>query len=158
MLIGLILNVQNTTDNRYQLRELYACEVFSHANHSIRPNVTFDITLTKVINRTEPFESGEVPIYAGLWIPLITSEGATTKSIWMLGRDDFRRTLYSTSSIVIRQAESQFYIRNKQEPIARKFEIFFHSILFIGVILELFSLMFLISRLILLPIMRFIYN
>lgn len=149
---------KTTSDNRYQLRELVVCEVFSDDNHSMRQNAEFDITLTKVINRTEPFESGELPIYSGLWIPMITSQGAITKFIWMPGQDDFRRTLSYSSAIIIRAIESQFYIQNKQEPIARKFEIFFHNVLFIGVILELFALIFLINRLIILPIIRLILN
>jgi hypothetical protein len=149
---------KTTADNRYLLRELLVCEVFSDTNHSMKPNVEFDITLTKVINRTDPFESGQLPTYSGLWIPLISSKGATTKLMWVPGKTDFRRNLYLSSSIIVRQTESLFYIQNTQKPIAHKFEIYFHNVLFIAVVLELFELIFLINKLVLFPIVRRLLN
>ncbi len=60
--------------------------------------------------------------------------------------------------MIIQLTESEFFVENKQEPIARKFEILFHNVLFLGITIELFGLAFLISKLIFLPIARFIYN
>jgi len=119
---------------------------------SSRPE--FDITLTKVINRTESLKNGDLSKYSGLWIPLINGKDVTTKLIYQPIVDDFYRYFYLSSKITVRQVESQFYIQNKQEPIARKFEIFFHNILFLGVTIELFGLTFLISKLVLLPFSR----
>jgi hypothetical protein len=151
-------NNKTTTNQRYQLRELLVCEIFSDANDTTSSRPEFDITLTKVINRTESLKNGDLPKYAGLWIPLITGKDVTTKLIYEPIFDDYQRYYYRSSKMIIRLMESQFYIQNKQEPIARKYEIFFHNILFLGVILELFGLAFLISKLLLLPFTRLILN
>jgi hypothetical protein len=151
-------NNKTTTNQRYQLRELLVCETFSDTNDTMSSRPEFDITLTKVINRTESLNNGDLPKYAGLWIPLITGKDVTTKLMYEPICDDYQRYYYRSSKMIIRLSESQFYIQNKQEPIARKFEILFHNILFLGVILELFGLTFLISKLLLLPFTRLILN
>jgi hypothetical protein len=151
-------NNKTIKDQRYQLRELLACEVFFDPNDTMSSRPEFDITLTKVIHRTESLENGNLPKYAGLWIPLITGKDATTKLIYEPIFDGCQRYYYRSSKIIVRLMESQFYIQNKQEPIARKYEIFFHNILFLGVILELFGIAFLINKLLLLPFTRLILN
>ena len=145
---------RTTADGRYDVRELFACELFSDTNHSMSSEVEFDLLLTKVINRTEPLESGQPTNFAGLWIPTIIGRGATTKLMFKPVVDDYRRTFALSSTIHVQPIESQFYILNKQEPIARKFEVFFQNILFLCVVLELFGLFFLISQLLFIPMLR----
>ncbi|UJR13144.1 hypothetical protein I4U23_000168 [Adineta vaga] len=144
-------------NGKYELRDLYSCQYYSQMNHTISSNPYFDITITKVINRTESFNDNQIEKYSPLWIPLFKGKDITTKSIFK-SQEYYKRYLHFSTKIIIQLIESEFFIQNHQQPIGRKFEILFHNILFLGVILELFSLTFLITKLILLPIIHFIYN
>jgi len=136
-------------NGRYHWHELFVCKVFSNAHH-FDEFKTF-ITLTKVINRKESLESEKLRIYSGLWIPLIVNKNETTKSMYIFMQEDYLRYLSLSSLITVRPTEWQFYIQNKQKSIVRKFEVFFQNVLFFNVTLELFRLIFLISKLLLLP-------
>ncbi|CAF0985766.1 unnamed protein product [Adineta ricciae] len=144
-------------DGKYVLRSLFACNVFSDANHTIDENPELDITLTKVVNRTESLEGNQQMQYSGLWIPLITGKDITTKTR-LAPTDEYLRYLSLSTTISIQLRESQFFIQNTQEPIARKYEILFRNVLFLGVVIELFSLTFLICKLLLRPIIHLTYQ
>ncbi|UJR19957.1 hypothetical protein I4U23_023089 [Adineta vaga] len=143
-------------NGKYELRSLFVCNVFSDLNHTISDIPDFDITLTKAINRTEPLDNNQSVKYSGLWIPLITGNDITTKTL-LKSTDNYIRYLRFSTTISIRLLESQFFIQNTQQPIARRNEILFRNVLFLGVVIEIFSLTFLISKLLLLPISRLIY-
>ncbi len=55
-----------------------------------------------------------------------------------------------TLSIII--SETSFYIKNNQAPIAKRPEIVFHNLLFTIVFLEIFGLVFLLFKLIFIPL------
>jgi len=53
-------------------------------------------------------------------------------------------------------SESSYYIKNHQLPIAKLREIIFHNLLFILVYLEIFRLIFLLFKLIIVPQLNFV--
>ena len=151
--------VNNTGKNgQYQIRQLLVFEIFSDFNHSINSQPEFDIRLTKVINRTEALDSDQMTTYSGLWLPLIKGKDVTTKLIHKSKKDQYKQYFVRSMSIVVRLTESEFFVENKQEPVARKSEVIFHNVLFLGVTMELIGLTFLLSKLIFIPIIRLVYN
>jgi hypothetical protein len=55
-------------------------------------------------------------------------------------------------------SETSYYVKNVQSPIAKQPEIIFHTILFTIVCLELCGLLFVICKLLLIPIFHKIYT
>ena len=68
------------------------------------------------------------------------------------------RYLSAQTNIIVQLSETPFYVKNTQDPIARRTEIIFHNILFTTVALELFGLVFLIFKLIFLPFFSLVYQ
>jgi hypothetical protein len=110
--------------------------------------------MTKVINRTEGLSSDDPNLYSGIWIPTITVKSLNDRAAYTQ-RGQYLRYLVSQQIVLLEISETQFFIRNTQEPIARAGEILFHNILFSTVCLELFGLAFLIFKLALLPLTRY---
>jgi hypothetical protein len=73
-------------------------------------------------------------------------------------RGDFLRYLSTENILIISFDETQFYVMNKQEPIARMSAVFFHNVLFTKTVISIFALAFLIVKLTFTPIVRWIVN
>jgi hypothetical protein len=58
----------------------------------------------------------------------------------------------TSMTLTINIAETSYYIKNVQSPIAKQAEIIFHTLLFAIVCLELSGLAFLIIKLLLIPL------
>ncbi|CAF1403307.1 unnamed protein product [Adineta ricciae] len=118
-------------NGKYEIRMLFPCQFYSDVNHTISSTPHFDIILTKVINQTEAIDDSQTRKYSGLWIPLFKGKDVTTKGIFRL-ENNYQRYSRLTTRITIQLVESEFFIQNYQEPIARKFEILFHNFLFLA--------------------------
>jgi len=66
-------------------------------------------------------------------------------------------TLLKTTLTII-DTETVFYVKNNQAPIATQPEIIFHNLLFRNVCLEIFRLIFLIFKHILIPLFEYLLN
>ncbi|CAF4246350.1 unnamed protein product [Adineta steineri] len=96
--------------------------------------------MTKVVNRTIGYAVDDNMTLSGLWIPTLTMN--TLSDVLLFGASDM--------------SESEFFIKNTEEPIARHNEIILHTILLSIVFLELFGLFFLVIKLAIVPIIKLI--
>lgn len=71
-------------------------------------------------------------------------------------RGEYHRYLSTETVLTVTLNENHFYVENVQEPIARKTEANFHTILFASLALEMFGLTFLMFKLILAPLFRLV--
>lgn len=113
----------------------------------LAPSTVFSLELTQVINRTAPLDSDGLSTYSGIWLSAFNVEA--DQLFHGETRYTYYRRTYTNITIIIDQ--SLFYVSNVQEPIARQTEVTFHSFLFTNVILELFGLLFLLNKLIIIP-------
>ncbi|CAF1108947.1 unnamed protein product [Adineta steineri] len=145
-----------SADRRYTLMELNFASTFisSSLDQVLASSTLFSLQLTQIINRTAPLDNGGSDIYGAIWSSSFivdTDELFSEETRYTL----FKRTF---TNITINIAESIFYVSNVQEPIARQTEIIFHNFLFTIVVLELFGLLFLVIKLLLLPVFNSIYK
>ncbi|CAF4307403.1 unnamed protein product, partial [Rotaria magnacalcarata] len=137
-------------DKRSTLLELNFSSVFvsSSSDGVLAPSTSFVIGLTAIVNHTDPLNSDDWPTFSAIWsssFDVITDDLFTVENRYTF----FQR---SQTNISITIQKSIFYVNNKQEPIARQTEIIFHNLLFTIVVLELFCLLFLINKLLILPL------
>jgi hypothetical protein len=139
----------------YTLQSLKFCEFFGTQNQTLSYTPEIEVSLTKVINKTQPLVSGGQTQYSGLFIPTIVAKGLSDQARYdRLG--DYLRYLSMWSLITIDISETQFYLKNTQEPIARQAEVIFHTLLFTIVALELYGLVFLLFKLGVAPLFRLV--
>lgn len=110
-------------------------------------SVVFSIELTQIINRTAPLAGDGLSRYSGIWLSSFKVEEDQV----FLGETRYTYYQRSFTNITVIIDQSLFYVNNVQEPIARKTEVIFHSLLFTNVVLELFGLLFLVNKLIIIP-------
>ena len=87
-------------------------------------------------------------MFSAIWSPSISAQNDelfSNESRYTF----FYRTQTNVSVII---GQSLFYVSNVQQPIARQTEIIFHNFLFTIVVLELFGLLFLLVKLLLVPL------
>ena len=118
-----------STDGKYTLQRLDHCELHSTPNHTLSRNPTALVKLTKAINRTKGMGTEDDVTYSGIWFSSLTIP--TLTDIRLLERHgEFFRYLSSDMRVVVEMTESEFYIKNVQEPISRAYEIIFKTVLF----------------------------
>ena len=131
---------------------------FNYSDYRLTQNAHIDLELTKVINVTDGLAESDNTTFTGLWTSKYNFDNdqmfvnnRTTLvpqgDLWMVC-DSYLTVL----SLTIR--ETAFFVKNKQEPIARRSEIIFHSILFIGVCIDLLAMIFLLMKLWVVPIVK----
>ncbi|CAF4944166.1 unnamed protein product, partial [Rotaria sp. Silwood1] len=81
------------------------------------------------IHRTAPISLNEEPSFSGLWLPSVTTGSLWDSHLYTDG-DEYLRYQNMEMSLIIDISESEFYMKNTQEPIAREYEIVFKAILF----------------------------
>ena len=132
------------------LQKLNFSQTFNRTNHSLSSDPFIFLQLTKSINITESLTDNDNTTYTGLWLPTFTYDA----------NQIFRQVNSSENQIEtilsLRINEMVFFIRNKQEPIARRSEIIFHTILFLGVCIDLTCMILLLFKLWLCPILIFL--
>jgi hypothetical protein len=105
------------------------------------------------VNETEAMVSVDGSEFEGIWYPTFVVD----KNQMFLSQQTYLTTadlLQTTLVIVI--SETPFYIKNHQAPITKKPEVIFHNLLFTIVCLEIFGLVFLLFKLLLIPVFEFI--
>ena len=141
----------------YTLRSLNFCEFIGTQNQTLSYTPEINVALTKVINKTQPLTIGGTTQFSGLFIPTIVTKGTSDQARYtQLG--DYLRYLPIRSVIVLDLSETQFYLKNTQEPIARQAEVLFHALLFTIVVLELFGLIFLFFKLVVAPLFLCVFS
>jgi len=114
----------------------------------------FAIDLTQIVNQTDPLNSSGLGTFSAIWsysLSVASDQLFTNQSQYTF----FYRT---QTNISVTIGEDIFYISNLQQPIARQTEIIFHCLLFTIVVLEVFGLLFLLMKLLFIPVFRTILN
>ncbi|CAM4744903.1 unnamed protein product [Rotaria magnacalcarata] len=117
------------SDAHSKAQAIDTCQLFFMPNQTLTRNPTVNVKMTKAINRTAGFTLPNETRYTGLWLPRFTADTLTDELLFSLGSEYLRYAL-KTTILVISITESEFYMKNTQEPIARQYEILFSTILF----------------------------
>ena len=135
------------------LETLDMCQLFSTMNETLSRTTTLHILLTKVINITKPLEVDGDTHYNGRWALHFAARFLSDELIY---QQDGHHLRYITEGTILEftLSEQPFYIQNIQEPIVRRAELAFHTLLFCTLIIELFGMGFLICRLAIMPLIH----
>jgi hypothetical protein len=118
-------------DDKYTLRELRFCQLYYTDNATLTINPTISIKMTKVVNRTVGYSVSDDVTFSGIWIPTVTAD-VLSDVLFFYESGEYIRYLSNRISFVVGITESEFFVKNAQEPIARYHEIVLHTILFVG--------------------------
>ncbi|CAF1167385.1 unnamed protein product [Adineta steineri] len=128
--------------------------VSSSLDEVLAESTTFPITLTKVVNQTDPLASDGLSTYGGIF-----SSAFNVNSDILFTNETRYTFIYRTATnITVTTTEDNFYVSNLQQPIARQTEIIFHNLLFTIVILEVFGLVYLVTKLLLTPVLKNVFS
>jgi F0F1-type ATP synthase membrane subunit c/vacuolar-type H+-ATPase subunit K len=137
---------------RYTLLELKFASTYapSSPDQVLAPSLSFPIELTSVVNQTAPLSNHGVAEFSGIW-----SSSFSVNSDELFSNETRYSFFYRTqTNVSVSISQSIFYVSNLQEPIARQTEVIFRSLLFTIVVLEVFGLLFLVVKLLLVPLLR----
>jgi hypothetical protein len=137
------------------LRELDFCQLYTTPNEAIGRLTNIPIVFIKNINMTQSLITGGATLYSGLWMPTFSTVSLSDEVYY----DEFGNYLRYTSSLTILQVvfdERPFFIKNIQQPIVRAAELIFHGLLFTSLCIELFAFSFLLIKLFIVPLLRWI--
>ncbi|CAF2064023.1 unnamed protein product [Rotaria magnacalcarata] len=123
---------------------------YSPSGETLAQAVTITMGLTKAINETEPL-SGSDSFFEGIWYPTFKY----SLSQMFLSADTYKMAAKLTSTtLTINIAETPYYIKNYQAPIAKQAEVIFRTLLFASLCLEICATTFIICKLLLIPIYK----
>ncbi|CAF3222806.1 unnamed protein product [Rotaria sp. Silwood2] len=123
---------------RSTIQQMDTCKLFFIPNQILTRNPTLGVKMTKVINQTAGLTVSNATNHTGLWLPSFMVDTLTDELFFSLDTEYLRYVLNETTLIVV-ITESDFYMKNTQEPIARHYEIAFNTILFTSKILIVIS-------------------
>jgi hypothetical protein len=128
--------------------------VSSSLDQVLAGSIVFPIELTQIVNQTDPLSSGGLPTFSAIW-----SYSFSVDSDQLFTNESRYTFFYRTqTNISVTIGQNIFYISNLQQPIARQTEVIFHSLLFTIVVLEVFGLIFLVGKLLFIPMFRTILH
>ena len=140
------------------LEALTFCQFSFTANQMLAQTSIVQFELTRIINRTAGLSTSDSITYSGLWHPMSIVQ-TLSDDLFFEMQGEHLRYLSAQANIIVQLSGTPFYVKNTQDPIARRTEIIiFHNILFTTVALELFGLVFLIFKLIFLPLFSLVYQ
>ena len=116
-------------EGKYIAKQMDYCQFFFVLNQTLTSNLIINVKMIKVINRTASMTLADNVIYTGLWLPTLTMTSLTDELLFWKEGESYRY-LPTKTSLAIEITESEFYMKNTQEPIARTYEITFNTVLF----------------------------
>ena len=129
--------------NTYQLRQVSASQALYIVEQTLQKEVALPISLTKVINVTDPLSSGGAKAVSGLWIPVFP----TPSDSMFMSQQSYLTSSSTPFLLTLSLSETPFWVYNQQSPIARSSEAAFKTLLYIIMLLEVFGLAFLVFKL-----------
>ncbi|CAF1129062.1 unnamed protein product, partial [Didymodactylos carnosus] len=120
-----------SNEENVSVQQLDFCQFFENIDDrsAFAKLSTIELKLTKVINKTVGLSAVDEDQFSGLWIPTFNIQTTITDELYYSQQGDYLRYLPAQTSLIVQLSETQFYIKNIQEPIARQAEIIFHNIL-----------------------------
>ncbi|UJR17742.1 hypothetical protein I4U23_004640 [Adineta vaga] len=143
---------QNRPGVNYLLLPIISCVV---QPDNVTRTSALHLVLIKVINKTEPLETGSNAHYSGRGALSFIERSLSDKLIYEQYGHHLRYISERTVLSII-LSEQPFYLQNTQQPIVHKTELSFHTLLFCTLIIELFAMGFLVFRLIIIPLVRLV--
>ncbi|CAF1171081.1 unnamed protein product [Rotaria sordida] len=137
------------------LRQLDFCHFYSIPNRAIGRLTHIPFVFIKNINVTHGLSESDQTLYSGLWIPTFTIVPLSDEEYYV----DYGNYLRYMSSLTIIQVmldERPFFMKNIEQPIVRTAELVFKLLLFTSLCIELFGFLFLIVKLLIAPLLRWI--
>ncbi|CAF4147851.1 unnamed protein product, partial [Adineta steineri] len=143
-------------DGRYTLLALNVSSVFipTSFNNVLAPSTEYTLQLSEIVNQTDPLNVNDLSKYSATWF---ATYGVRTDELFT-EQDRYSFFQRSQTNLTITIAEDVYYVKNLQQPIARQTEVIFHNLLFTIVVLELFGLLFLVCKLLIVPLVRRIHE
>ncbi len=135
------------------LHTLDRCNVFWTENQTLSRVINLDMVLIKVINLTKPLKVGDNIHYHGRWAPNVAASSLSDE-LFYEQYGQYQRYITERTIVTFTLSEQPFYVQNIQQPIVRKAELAFHTLLFCTLIIELFGMSFLLFRLAITPLIR----
>jgi hypothetical protein len=140
-------------DSVHALQTLDMCQLFSTTSETLSRMTTLHIMMVKVINMTKPLKVGGDTHYDGRWAPTFVESSLSDELIYEQD-GHYLRYISERTIVTITLSEHPFYLQNNQQPIVRRAELAFHTLLFCTLIIELFGMGFLLFRLVIMPFIR----
>ncbi|CAF1073823.1 unnamed protein product [Didymodactylos carnosus] len=137
----------------YSMQQLQFYEPFSVPASTLAQTLAISLQLTKVINRTEPLSDSGEEEYSALWIPTFQ---VNLNEMFLTYNDYFRYSNLTQTTLTLTVSETAFFIKNVQQPIAKEADIIFYCLLFTIVCLEIFGIIFLCFKLLVIPMINFV--
>ena len=131
----------------YEVHELDFMQTFSIPSRVLSPTSTIQMQMIRLINATEPLNDGEPTRLSALWIPTF----AYVPDQVLVTEAQFVGNSRPSTLLTLTLSEKAYYVINTQSPITKKIEVVFRSILFTIVCLEIFGLLFIITKLLFAP-------
>jgi len=135
------------------LQDLSFSQIFSQNGRMLGQDANVALQMTKVINDTSPLAIGGDETLSGIWIGSFTINYYES---FFADSDYLNAPGLTSTDLTLVISETPYYILNLQEPIARLPEIIFHNFLFTTMIIELFGFVFLLFKLVIIPILVFL--
>ena len=113
-------------------------------NRTLVSDPLITIHLTRVTNQTSSLEEGDEHVFSAIWISTVLNQ---LEKIFF----DWEQYIYydlTRPTVMVTLTESNYYILNIEDPIAKKFEVISQDLVFTVVCLENFGLLFLIIKII----------
>ena len=108
-------------------KAVYASSSLQSLGHTLQKQTDMTITLTKVINATDPLVEGDQGTVDGLYVPVFPSE---VEELFM-DETSYLSSASSAFTIGVSVGESLFWVANEQQPITRTAEAAFKTLLYI---------------------------
>ena len=153
--IRLCIRGPGQTNSSSTLQGLNFCQNYTTRNEAIGRTTVVPIVFIKNINMTQALVTSDPTEYSGIWLPTFGFVPLSDEAYYQESGNYLRYT----SSLTILQVsldERPFFIKNIQQPIVRTAELIFHGLLFTSLCIELFAFAFLITKLLLVPLSRWI--
>ncbi|CAF1303994.1 unnamed protein product [Adineta steineri] len=138
-------------DGVHTLQTLDMCQLFFTANQTLSIMTTLHMVMIKVINVTKPLKVGDDTRYHGRWAVSFAENSLSDELIYEQD-GQYLRYIHERTVLALTLSEQPFYLQNNQQPMVRRTELAFHTLLFCTLIIELFGMGFLIFRLIIKPL------
>lgn len=145
--------ITSANSTSYIVQELNYCDSFFGNDQTLSQTTYIELKLTKVINRTEFIDYSGSVNYSAVWTPT-SGHGSLDDHVIYDQQGQFQRYLSTQHTVVIQFDETDFYVINRQEPVVRLGEVMFHNVIFTTTIIGLFALVFLIFKLIFMPLFK----
>ena len=138
----------------YVVRELGFMQGYAVQNRTLSSNPTLQLQLIRLINNTEPLVDGGKTHLSALWIPTFSY----VSDQLFLTETQYVGNSRNQTLLAVSLSEKAYFVMNTQTPITKQTEVIFRSILFTVVCLELFGLLFIIFKLLFVPMFRWVVS